>query len=166
MYRYALGEYVFVGLVFIGCILGASAVIEVKFGMKETSSTVGLLSLVIPGVLLLLYPIYLIIRGCCPQCFDEYQATIKNDGFSRAFQMAYCLLGLVLGALLSSFCTLRLINVIAAAVPFALFLSTLCRSTFTKQFDHYRIQINLITLTLIQVPFFYANFQQALEYSS
>ena len=166
MYRYALGEYVFTGLIFISCIMGASAVIEVKFGMKEINSTVGLLSLVVPGVMLVLYPIYLIIRGCCPQCFDEYQTIIKNDYFSRAFQMFYCLLGVVLGALLSCFCTLQFINVIAAAIPFSLFLSTLCRSTFKKQFDHYRTQLNLLTLTLIQIPFFYANFQQKLEYSS
>jgi hypothetical protein len=166
VYRWALGEYVFTGLIFVSCIMGASAVIEVRFGMKETNSTVGLLSLVVPGVLLVFYPIYLIIRGCCPQFFDEYQTAIKNDYFSGAFQMVYCSLGLVLGALLSCFCTLYIINAIAAAIPFALFLSTLCRPTFKKQFDHYRTQLNLVTLTLIEIPFFYANFQQKLEYFS
>jgi hypothetical protein len=34
IYRLAFGEYTFVGLIFAGSIIGASAVLEIKFGMK------------------------------------------------------------------------------------------------------------------------------------
>jgi hypothetical protein len=78
----------------------------------------------------------------------------------------YFLLGLILGGGLCAFCKFSLINCVAAGIPFALFLIVLFKPIFKKQLDHYRTQLNLLTLTLIQIPFFYANAYPALEYSS
>ena len=67
--RLAVGDYTFAGLTFASSIVGAAAVLEVRFGCKETASTIGLASLVVPAALLLLYPAYLALRLCAPLFF-------------------------------------------------------------------------------------------------
>lgn len=69
IYRLAMGEYTFTGLIFSGSIIGAAAVLEIRFGFKEISSTMGLASLIITALLLILYPIYLALRLCVPTQF-------------------------------------------------------------------------------------------------
>lgn len=80
--------------------------------------------------------------------------------------MTYLFLGFLLGAILCAFGHFSLINCVAGGIPFIMFVITLFKPLFKKQFDHYRTQLNLLTLTLIQVPFLYANLSQSLDYSS
>ena len=65
----AFGDYTFSGLIFAGSIVGAAAILEVRFGFQEISSTIGLASLYVPAVLLVLYPVYLALRLCAPLLF-------------------------------------------------------------------------------------------------
>lgn len=69
VYRLAIGEYTFTGLIFASSIVGAAAVLEIRFGFKEISSTIGLLSLILTALLLILYPIYLTLRLYAPAQF-------------------------------------------------------------------------------------------------
>ena len=69
VYKLALGDYTFSGLIFAGSIVGAAAILEVRFGFQEISSTIGLASLCVPAVLLVLYPAYLALRLCAPLLF-------------------------------------------------------------------------------------------------
>jgi hypothetical protein len=164
--RYALREYTFVGLMFTGSIAGGAVVLELRWGMGEMESTLGMLSLVAAAALLALYPLYLILRVRITQCFPEYKAILKNNKFSMGFHLAYFLLGLAEGALLCAYGTYPLINCAAAALPFTLFLIALLKPVFKKQLDHYRTLLNLLTLTFLQVPFLYANFSPNLDYAS
>jgi hypothetical protein len=47
-----------------------------------------------------------------------------------------------------------------------MFAITVFRPLFKKHFDHYRTQLNLLTLALVQIPFLHANFSPNLTYSS
>jgi hypothetical protein len=67
--RYALGEYTFIGLLFTGCITGGGLVIQLKWGMAEMQSLLGMFSLAAALSLITLYPAYLILRVKIPQCF-------------------------------------------------------------------------------------------------
>lgn len=69
IYRLAVGEYAFAGLIFAGSIIGAAAVLEVRFGMQEIASTIGLASLIAAAALLVLCPLYLVLRLCLPSQF-------------------------------------------------------------------------------------------------
>jgi hypothetical protein len=80
--------------------------------------------------------------------------------------MVYLFLGLLLGTILCAFGKFRLINCIAGGIPLIMFAITLFKPLFQKQFDHYRTQLNLLSLTLIQIPFLHANLSQNLDYSS
>jgi hypothetical protein len=58
------------------------------------------------------------------------------------------------------------INCFVGGICILLYFITLCKSFFKKQIDHYRTQINLLTIALTQLPFFYANLNTNLDYSS
>jgi hypothetical protein len=70
------------------------------------------------------------------------------------------------GLLLCAFGKHQLINCLTAALPLCLFAVTLFRPVFKKHLDHYRVQLNLLSMCLLQVPFLYANLRPNLEYSS
>lgn len=59
----ALGEHAYAGLVFGGCVISISAMLEIKYGMSEMGSLEGMMSLVAAAVLLSLYPIYGLVRA-------------------------------------------------------------------------------------------------------
>ena len=57
--RMLLGEYVFAGLTLLGCVFGASTVLEIKFGLQDISEgMMGLVACAVVGLLLLLYAVF------------------------------------------------------------------------------------------------------------
>lgn len=57
---------------FASTAVGFGLMLEIQFGMKETSSMVGLISLVAIGCLAPLYIIYSILRACKDELFAEH----------------------------------------------------------------------------------------------
>ena len=61
-------------------------------------------SLIAAAVMLLLYPIYAILRVKSPHLFEEFPSVLTEDSFGLCFQIIYFLVWNVLSALL---CTLN-----------------------------------------------------------
>jgi hypothetical protein len=164
VYRKSLGEYAFVGLLFVGCIVGASAVMEANFGMGDTSTMGGLLSAVATGGLLLLYPIYGLLRVRSPHLFGEFADELVEGRFSLAFQTAAFFLWPAMSALVCAFNYVWFINIPLMGVCFVLYCVTVVTPIFRKQIDRFRTQLNLLTIAFAQVPYLYSNVHSGYEY--
>jgi uncharacterized membrane protein len=73
-------------------------------------------------------------------------------------------LGLLFGVIISAFYSFKLINLVISGIALIFYVITLFTSIYKKQIDHYRTQLNLLTLVLIQIPFFYSNIHSGYEY--
>jgi hypothetical protein len=166
IYKLALGEYAYAGLVIGSCAIAISAFLEFKYGMNEMETTIGLMSLIFAVILLLLYPLYGIIRWKKLFAFEEYNAVLLKSNLSTAYHLAYFYLGIFTGVILCIFCTFTLINCLVIVLPFLLYAITLVQPIFCKQIDKYRTQMNLITIILMQIPFMYVNYSDGETYSS
>lgn len=83
-----------------------------------------------------------------------------------AFQLLYCSLGLLFGAAFAGLASFQYTGCAVAGLCLLLFCLITLRPLFRKQLDHYRTQLNLLTLAFVQVPFVYSRFNPAFEYSS
>lgn len=155
----ALGEYVFAGLVFGGCVIAVSAILEIKYGINEMASLGGQISLVAAAILLSLYPIYGLARVKWRLAFEEYnEVLLKNVSMSIVFQTIYFYLGLISGAIICM-CSLSFVNCIICVLPLLLYLITIKNPLFRKPMDKFRTQLNLLSIIFGQIPFFYVNIQ-------
>ncbi len=156
-YESALGEYLFVGLAYCGCIGGAATVLEIRFGMSDIASMSGLMSLAACGLLLLLYLLATVLRSKCEEWFEEYSACLIKGNLRLAFQLVCFLLWLFAGAFLCAFNTLTYVNSYIAATFLLIYCITLIWPIFKRPLDRYRTQLNLLTIAFAQLPYLYAN---------
>lgn len=118
-----------------------------------------MISCVIPLVLLLLYIMYGIFRIKRSKAFGEYKSVIlkNNSNISLIFQLTYFYMGLFIGLIIALFNTFKFISIAIAIIPLFLQLVTWAKPVFTKQYDKFRTQLNLLTIIFLQIPFIYAN---------
>lgn len=79
--------------------------------------------------------------------------------------MAYYLLGLLFAASFAGLSSFQYINCALAGICLALFCIITLKPLFKKQFDHYRTQLNLLTIAFAQIPFIYSRFNPSFEYA-
>ena len=68
----AIGEYTFTGLMFGGYIIFTSIALEFSYGIKDTSGSIGLGSIIFSVVFMLLFLGYFIFLTLKPKFFGEY----------------------------------------------------------------------------------------------
>jgi hypothetical protein len=127
-----------VGLLFCGCAVGAASVLEVRFGMKDISTSNGMFSLVAAAAMLLLYPVYAILRVKSPHLFEEFPSALTEDSLGIPFQIIYFLMWNVLSALLFTLNKLTYANVFVIFCSLTLYLIVLTKPIFKKNMDRYR----------------------------
>lgn len=121
----ALGEYVFAGLVFGGCVIAVSAILEMQYGMSEMTTLGGQISLVTAAVLLVMYPIYGLARVKRRLAFEEYnEVLLRNVNMAVAFQTVYFYLGVVSGVIVCM-CPLSFVNCFVCVLPLLLYATTI-----------------------------------------
>lgn len=156
----ALGDYVFAGLAFGGCVITVSAILEMQYGMNEMVTLGGQISLVIAAVLLFMYPIYGLIRIKRPFAFEEYnEILLRNLTTPMGFQIVYFYIGFITGVIICM-CPLSSVNCFVCILPLILYIITIKQPLFRKPMDKFRIQLNLLSIVFGQVPFFYVNIQE------
>lgn len=106
--------------------------------MKDISSSTGMFSLVASAAMLLLYPIYTILRVKSPHLFEELPSALTDDSFGLPFQIIYFLLWNVLSALLFTMNQLKYTNLIVIFSSLTLYLIVLIKPIFKKNMDRFR----------------------------
>lgn len=91
---------------------------------------------------------------------------MREGSLPAAFQLLYCSLGLLFGAAFAGLASFQYTGCAVAALCLLLFCLITLKPLFRKQFDHYRTQLNLLTIAFAQVPFAYSRFNPSFEYSS
>ena len=154
----ALGEYTFVGLTYASVAVGTSSALQIREGFVDTASTLGLASIGLMAVTLLLYAVFGVIAVKRRLWLGECSAMlVSNSRSAVGFQLGYFYLGLIAGFLLGYFGGWAYVHFLVGSLAMVLFIWTLSSKLFVKNAHKYRVQLNLITFVLIQLPYSYTS---------
>ena len=157
--RLLVGEFVWAGLTVVGCVAGCSSVLELKYGIAGDVSSLAICGL-IAGLLLF----YLFMWFCLSSHFGEYAKSLAPERPSAvAFGAFYFCTGPLAGVISYLFCDLGYSAGLVAGYAGLLLVWLFVRPVFNKVRDRVRVQLNLATVVLTQLP--YLLFQRHPDYS-
>jgi len=154
----ALGEYTFAGLTYASVAVGTSSALQLRVGFADTASTLGLASIALMAVMMSLYFIFGVIVVKRRLWLGEFSALMVSGSSAVWFQLGYFYSGLIAGFALGFLGEWQYVHAILGSLAVALFVWTLSSKLFLKNAHKYRVQLNLITFILIQLPYAYASF--------
>lgn len=134
--------------------VGTSSALQIREGLVDTASMLGLASIALMAVLVSLYIVFGVIVVKRRHWLGECGTILVADSSAAVwFQLGYFYSGLVAGFLLGFLGEWRFVHGMVAALALTLFVMTLCVKLFVKNAHKYRVQLNLITFILLQLPF-------------
>lgn len=133
----------------LGCGFGCNLVLEINYAIADLNYS-GIMSVVLSGILALLFLVYIIVWLKGSNLFAEYEPILNKDPLSLIFTLVYSYSGFFVAFTSFMLFEHQYISIIIISYSFLLLLLIVFKPMYLKSRDNIRVKINLLTIILTQ----------------
>lgn len=150
VWKRAVGEYAFTGVLFSGYIVFTSFTLELKYGVNNKIGLWGLGSIVLSLLFVGLFIFYLVFYLLKPEFFGEYTNSFKTDCFSSKFYVIPMLERAIVGCTLVLLLSIPFEAAAAIVVFLVMGIVVLVRSPYSQKYNNRRVILNMVICLCVE----------------